>query len=226
MVQEVISKMERLHTLVIGPGLGRCPLVCEATARIIQHAKQQKLALVLDADALWMLAQPPYRSLFEHYKDAPVVLTPNVVEYKRLLVSSDDNNNNSHLFQHATIVKKGRHDAVIKNGKELFSCHEEGGKKRSGGIGDVLAGTLGTLVAWNVILSSKQDSNKSDDNDDDDQGLALSCWTACCFVKQATKQAFAEKKRSMTAPDVLECLGPAIDRMTCEFDTDTPSSNL
>jgi len=213
---------------VIGPGLGRCPLVCEATARIIQHAKKQKLALVLDADALWMLAQPPYRSLFENYNDAPVVLTPNVVEYKRLLAMSDDNENSNLLFQHATIVKKGQHDAVMKNGKELLSCLEEGGKKRSGGIGDVLAGTLGTLVAWNVILSSKRqkEQNSNNNNDEEDQRLALACWTACCFVKQATKQAFTEKKRSMTAPDVLECLGPAIDRMTCEFDTDTPSSNL
>ncbi|CAB9501006.1 ATP-dependent (S)-NAD(P)H-hydrate dehydratase [Seminavis robusta] len=200
MVQKVTSQIERLHVLVIGPGLGRCPLVFEATARIIQHATTKNLALVLDADALWMLAQPPYRALLKDY--SKVVLTPNIVEYKRLFANGNDNNN---LLQHATVVQKGQHDKILRNGQTRMECHELGGKKRSGGIGDVLAGTIGTLVAWNGILSSS--SQEQED-------LVLSCWTACCFVKTATRLAFQDKKRSMTAPDVLEHLGPAIDSMT------------
>ena len=206
MVQEVTSKIDRLHALVIGPGMGRCPLVCEATAQIIEYAKSKKLALILDADALWMLAQPQYRSIFQGYQDAPVILTPNVVEYQRLL----ENNNQSSALQYTTIVEKGHHDAILQHGKEVISCQEEGGKKRSGGIGDVLAGTLGTLIAWNVILSQDDQHRKISKNDH----LALSCWTGCCFVKHAAKRAFQDKKRSMTAPDVLEELGPAINEMT------------
>ena len=221
MVDKVTPKLERLHALVIGPGLGRCPIVCEATARIISYAVSKQLPLVLDADALWMLAQDQYRSLLEGYKR--VVLTPNVVEYKRLMSKADDNHDScendkdkdeeSNPFRDATIVRKGHTDSIMKNGTELYSCEETGGMKRSGGIGDVLAGTLGTLVAWNNILTNNGETENNSTNTELDP-LALSCWTACCFVKRATKKAFDEKKRSMTAPDVLENLGPAIDEMT------------
>ena len=197
--------------MVIGPGLGRCPIVCEATAQIIRYAKKQKLAMVLDADALWMLSQPEYRDLFEGYDDAPVVLTPNVVEYKRL-----KENLSEAQLESVTIVRKGNNDAIIHKGKEAMECHEVGGKKRSGGIGDVLAGALGTLVAWNRIL------NKETARED----MPLACWTACCFVKHATLLAYNDKKRSMTAPDVLEHLGPAINGMTGEEEVPNPMSNL
>ena len=210
MVKKVTSKLDNLHALVIGPGMGRCPLVCEATARIIKYAKTKKLALILDADALWMLAQPQYRSLLEDYEGAPVILTPNVIEYNRLFSNVIQSSSSQFPLQYTTIVKKGQCDVILQNEKKVMTCMEKGGKKRSGGIGDVLAGTVGTLTAWNVILS--QDGNNSKHNKND--LLALSCWSACCFVKRATELAFEDKKRSMTAPDVLEHLGPAIDEMT------------
>ena len=85
-------------------------------------------------------------------------------------------------------------------------CEEVGGLKRSGGIGDILSGACGTLVAWNHILT-KQGKTTCDD-------LPLACWTACCFVKRSTKVAFDRHRRSMTAPDILQEIGPVIDRMT------------
>lgn len=38
MVEKVCSMMEKMHVMVLGPGLGRCPLVLEATARIIKKS--------------------------------------------------------------------------------------------------------------------------------------------------------------------------------------------
>merc|ERR1711957_1028206 len=97
-------------------------------------------------------------------------------------------------------------------------CSEEGGLKRSGGIGDILAGTIGTFAAWNRILSNNSQDylNEGDDNDDDDDDdriddLVLACWMACCVTKRATKLAFEKKKRSMTAPDILEEIGSVVD---------------
>lgn len=190
--------------------MGRCPLVCEATARIIKYAKTKKIALIIDADALWMLAQPQYRSIFEEYDDAPVILTPNVIEYNRLFSNVIQSSSSQFPLQYTTIVKKGQYDIILQNEKKIMACQQKGGKKRSGGIGDVLAGTLGTMIAWNVILS--QDGNNAKINKND--LLALSCWSGCCFVKRATELAFEDKRRSMTAPDVLEHLGPAINEMT------------
>jgi ATP-dependent NAD(P)H-hydrate dehydratase len=105
-------------------------------------------------------------------------------------------------------VEKGAIDKIqsINSQWPSLQCDEMGGWKRSGGIGDVLAGTTGTLVAWNSILTRQDQATSMD--------LPLACWTACCFVKRATKRAFDVHRRSMTAPDVLEALGPTIDEMT------------
>jgi ATP-dependent NAD(P)H-hydrate dehydratase len=103
------------------------------------------------------------------------------------------------------IIVKGKHDEIYSHGVKVMACEEEWLMKRSGGIGDVLAGTLSTLCAWHVILKERNVATEAD--------LPLACWTACCFIKRATKRAFDSKRRSMTAPDVLDELGPSIDTM-------------
>jgi ATP-dependent NAD(P)H-hydrate dehydratase len=215
MVDQVVHELDRLHCLVIGPGMGRCPLVMKAVAQILVAARIRNVHVVLDADALFMLSLPEYRHILSGYSKA--VLTPNVVEYKRLFPTSESNAEemvkSAHL-KHVTIVRKGKEDVVVvvqdddddKNDATHMICFEPGGLKRSGGIGDVLAGTLGTTLAWHSILVQRGVASADD--------LPLSCWTACCFVKRATYTAFQEKRRSMTAPDVMQALGPSIDQMT------------
>ncbi len=201
MAQKVIPSMERLHCLVIGPGLGRCSVVFRAVAKIVEHAMQQQLHLVFDADALYMLSLPEYRNLLRGYHNA--VLTPNVVEYKRLFENADINDT---AFDAVTIIQKGQHDKIMHGKAVIMECAEEGGLKRSGGIGDILAGTVGTLVSWHAILKERNIAFVED--------LPLACWTACCFVRRSTKYAFEKHRRSMTAPDILNELGKAIDDMT------------
>jgi ATP-dependent NAD(P)H-hydrate dehydratase len=195
MVQAVTSMMDNLHCLVIGPGLGRCPIVLKATSKIIQEAQARKLPLVLDADALYLLTLDPYQKLLQ--PSSIVILTPNKMERKRLQGSETN-------LTHCIVIEKGQYDAVQYNGQTL-TCGEEGGLKRSGGLGDLLAGTVGTLVAWNAILS-KQGVASSED-------MPLACWTGCCLVKRATSHAFEAHRRSMTAPDVLAHLGSTVNEM-------------
>ncbi len=245
--------MDRLHVLVIGPGLGRCPLVMQAVARIIREARHRQLALVLDADALFLLTLPEYQTLLQGYSKA--ILTPNAVEYQRLLQAAGSNNSDDHndrdddttarlqqSFDQAIVVVKGRHDQVIRLTQEdhdvdndetqcrrRLICTEEGGLKRSGGIGDVLSGTLGTLVSWHEILQKQPppqqpakpiSSNISKSpvtthlDESSTDWLLWSCWTACCITKRATKRAFDRKKRAMTAPDILQEIGPTVEDMT------------
>jgi len=206
MVEDVCSMMEKMHVLVLGPGLGRCPLVFEATARIIQRAQSEyHLPLVIDADALFLLTLPKYHNLLTD--DSLVILTPNAMELRRL---RDSHPNAEGFPARCIVIEKGAVDSIrpgsTNSAMPTIACGEVGGLKRSGGIGDILAGTCGTLVAWNRILTNR---NKSSEED-----LPLACWTACCFVKRATKKAFDRHRRSMTAPDILEELGPAIDEMT------------
>ena len=211
MVQQVTAAMERLHCMVIGPGLGRCPLVFRAVAQIIQVAKKQGLYLVFDADSLYMLAQPEYKHLLQGYSKA--ILTPNAVEYKRLF-PEEEKEESLKNFESVIILKKGAEDEIFVVGdtaaapgaaSQQWTCTEPGGLKRSGGIGDILSGTVGTLAAWHSILQQRGEACESD--------LPLACWTACCFVKRSTRVAFQSHGRSMTAPDVLAELGPTMNSM-------------
>jgi ATP-dependent NAD(P)H-hydrate dehydratase len=223
-VRAVEPWLDRLHCLVLGPGLGRCPLVMEAAYRVVQIARSKNLVLVLDADALFMLSL--YPAAVAGY--ARAVLTPNAVEHARLVENGVD-------LTGVTVVRKGRVDeiAVSRNGtaassasEDALVCREPGGLKRSGGIGDVLAGTLGTLLAWQVISHEPSPRQSSEEpspsvpahkeaeaeprDTDDGDDWRLACWTGCCLVRRATRRAYERHGRSMTAPDVLAELGAAV----------------
>ena len=103
MVDLVVSMMDRLHCLVVGPGLGRCPMVLEATARIIQEARSRNLPLVVDADGLYLLTLDTYCDILAGYDKC--VLTPNAMEQKRL-------EGFEKYWQGAIIVQKGHIDII------------------------------------------------------------------------------------------------------------------
>ena len=280
MVSSVVETFDRLHVLIVGPGLGRCPLVMRAAAKIIAEAKERKLPMVIDADGLYLLTLKENAGLLAgHHR---CVLTPNAIEVKRLtqaMVSSEvknnlDNSGNAKTedttakgafgsdksppgsptpgrlqtawadspehkassdmtaFERSTegivIVKKGAMDVIFSTTLEALHvsrrsmlCKEEGGLKRSGGIGDILSGCIGTFVAWNRILKSsnkppaimvEDDEDKTEESTHDN--LLLGVWTACCITRRATRYAFEEKRRGMTAPDVLREISRTVDEMT------------
>ncbi len=208
MVDQVDGMMEKLHSLVVGPGLGRCPIVMEATSRIIRKAMSRNIPLIIDADGLFILTLPEYESVLREdtgsSEKSLIILTPNAMEWKRLdgLAYTWDQDR-------VIVVQKGCQDMIrFKSGEDesSFSCKEIGGLKRSGGIGDILAGTLGTVIAWNKILVEKGEASRLD--------APLACWFACSLVKRSTHVAFNEHHRAMTAPDVLHALGSTFHAMT------------
>ena len=74
--------LERLDALVIGPGLGRSKQAFAAVKRILMRVHEKPL--VLDGDALFLLAQEP--GLLREHKC--VVLTPNAMEFRRLWLAA------------------------------------------------------------------------------------------------------------------------------------------
>ena len=145
-------------------------------------------------------------------------MTPNAMERRRL----NDLFEKGYLHgDNIVVVEKGAHDVIRyrtndSNDEQSITCGETGGLKRSGGLGDLLAGSLGTFVAWNTILSQQRSRSNL-------EYLPIGCWAACCLVKQATRQAFEEHRRAMTAPDVLSKLGPTMDEMTLPMTTESSS---
>lgn len=78
--EELRGIFGRLHSLVVGPGLGRDPQLQDLARIAIEEARAAELYLVVDADGLWLVQNNP--KTVQGYKRA--VLTPNVVEFGRL----------------------------------------------------------------------------------------------------------------------------------------------
>jgi ATP-dependent NAD(P)H-hydrate dehydratase len=48
-VARIASLLDRLHAIVIGPGLGRDSLMQESAGKVVEEAKKRKLPMVIDA---------------------------------------------------------------------------------------------------------------------------------------------------------------------------------
>lgn len=122
----------RMHTLVIGPGLGRNSNVLQVVETLVQHAKSKNVSLVIDADGLWMVANN--LSLIIGYSRC--ILTPNRVEFDRLVQSAADQFPTSPFLKElssdsdirkmralsallrVTIIKKGSSDMISSGSVE------------------------------------------------------------------------------------------------------------
>jgi ATP-dependent NAD(P)H-hydrate dehydratase len=73
--------LERLHVLVIGPGLGRDEKVFQTVEKLIEACRALSKPLVIDADGLFLVGQN-----IELIRNYPcLVLTPNSMEFTRLV---------------------------------------------------------------------------------------------------------------------------------------------
>ena len=211
MVQKVALSLDKVHGLLIGPGLGRHPGVLSAVKDIVALARErQNMPIILDADALFLVASEPKIASSE-----AVVLTPNLREFERLWYSVFSVPSASTVvlpntspegvarlaakMGNCTIVLKGAHD-IISNGITTNVCRAPGGRRRSGGQGDILAGCISTAVIWATIFGEGASS------------IGEAACAACHVVKAAQCMAYNEKRRSMTAPDVIDCIGRAFQR--------------
>lgn len=249
----IIDMLSRLHALVIGPGLGRDGITLKVVAEIIKAARSRSIPFVLDADGLLIVTEDP--NLIKGYKEC--ILTPNVVEFGRLAKalgikvasqaeisqegSSDQASKESEACEElskalggVTILQKGAHD-VISNGVTSIISDTKGGLKRSGGQGDTLTGSLGTLLAWRAAYheklwdSGEQDNAKDAQTRDEVQAelesdkrmsstttLLLAAWAGSSITRECSRKAFESKGRSMQASDLTDEVHGAFLRLIGE----------
>ena len=205
----IISMLSNLHVLVIGPGLGRDKLMQSTVAAVIKAARESNTPLVLDADALWLIQNQP--ELVKGYKEC--ILTPNIVEFRRLANAvglSDDElpdtgeagcRKLAAALGGVTVVRKGQVD-WISDGETTIVDDREGGRKRSGGQGDTLTGSIGTLVAWRTAYH--QGLWDVEGNLDRKETLLLAAWGGSAITRECSRLAFGNHGRSMQASDLTE----------------------
>lgn len=197
-VNLIVPWLERLHVLVIGPGLGRDPNVFETVRRLIGVCRDLRKPLVIDADALFLISQDV--SVIKNYPGA--ILTPNVVEFSRIFGKDDDPKKFEEVGASVTILKKGFSDIVYSGTNKIGdSVNIQGGHgRRCGGQGDILSGCTAVFYAW-AIAAMDPEPDK------------VACIGASHFVKKLNSATFALKGRSMTATDMIANIHGVFDEL-------------
>lgn len=205
-VNEVSEWLPRLHSLIIGPGLGRNASILNNVKGIIEKARQLNIPIVVDADGLWLLTEQP--NTIKDYQNA--ILTPNVVEFTRLynsvigkipdgIEAEESVINLSKALGDVTVMRKGPCD-IIASGNQGVICSSEGSPRRCGGQGDLLSGSMGLFLHWSTMA--------------DQHGInepilkkygptTCAAYAASLLTRECNRLAFLKYGRSMTTTDMV-----------------------
>ncbi|XP_057192657.1 ATP-dependent (S)-NAD(P)H-hydrate dehydratase isoform X2 [Triplophysa rosa] len=210
-VEEIEKWLPRLHSLVVGPGLGREDMLLKNAKEIIERSKLRSIPIIIDADGLWLVAKEP--SVIQGYHKG--ILTPNVMEFSRLYeamhhepLDSNDHKRSAQQLSIAmgnlTLVLKGEED-IITDGKNMLKCSQEGSGRRCGGQGDLLSGSLGVFAHW--AFSSSSDATKGMNPS------LVAAFGATSLTRQCNRQAFHKHGRSTTTSDMIQEISSAFKKL-------------
>lgn len=146
---QLFSLIKKVDVLVLGPGLGLSPW----SNVIWQAAIQLDLPMVVDADALNILAQHPF-------KKPNWILTPHLGETSRLIKETINTISADRLRAARTLqaaydgvaVLKGAGTIIAAGGQEPVVCDKGNPGMATAGMGDILSGVIGGLLAQQVPL--------------------------------------------------------------------------
>ncbi|KAI4462458.1 atp-dependent (s)-nad(p)h-hydrate dehydratase family member [Holotrichia oblita] len=205
-VEDAVNKIEpwldRLHLLIIGPGLGREPSIFQVIEGIIEVGKRKQKPFVIDADGLFLISEKP--SILNDFPSPGVIITPNVMEFNRIFgfesKPSIEDPNVKNRFDcwgnFVTVLRKGGEDTIMDYAKQI-SLSLGGSGRRCGGQGDILSGALGIFYAWALL-------HKLDVCVPHDDRAMIACYAACKLTRECNTIAFKKLGRSMVASDMIQ----------------------
>jgi len=144
-------KASQLNCVVIGPGLGQSNTAIE----LLEFWLSQDISILIDADALNLIAMHPHLGAITKSRRAETVITPHPGEAARLLATSSDNIQQNRT-ESALKLASTRHVTCVLKGAGSICAHHDGSwfinatgnpGLASGGTGDVLSGIIGSLIA-------------------------------------------------------------------------------
>ena len=145
------ESLDSLDSIVIGCGLGGS----DEARRALQWALDSDASLIIDADALNLLAKGPALGECLAARNAMTVLTPHPLEAARLLQASSEDVQADRIASARELATRYR-SAVVLKGAGTVCVHTNGRcainptggpALATAGTGDVLAGLLGGLFA-------------------------------------------------------------------------------
>lgn len=141
-LSDFISSGRSPDAIVIGPGIGREDASMDAVREIISIAISKSIPIVVDADAISALPEGEWPS------DLIGVASPHPREAERWLSGKSPREAIENCIQEdSAVVITGHEDEIF--GPQGRYCRATGGHPRMavGGTGDLLAGTIGGLLA-------------------------------------------------------------------------------
>lgn len=147
-VEGVLLRASQMDAVVIGPGLGQSGKTSEALFAILARLRQASCKVVLDADALNILATSPGYHLKSDW-----IVTPHPGEAGRLIDLSPERVQQDRFAAAREAANRLRCTVVLKGASTVIYSGARGWVNSSGnmwmatpGSGDVLAGIIGALA--------------------------------------------------------------------------------
>jgi NAD(P)H-hydrate epimerase len=185
--------------IACGPGLGRNSTVAEFVRSLLDRAA---LPLVLDADAITVLADDPGRRVGREERD--VIITPHPGEMARLIGSSIQDVQSNRIdvatdfatTHRVYVVLKGHRTIIATPDGHVYINPTGNAGMATGGTGDVLTGMI---AAWLAQLLDAE----------------AACRVAVFLHGEAGDLAETEEGQvAMTATDVIAHLGDALNHLS------------
>lgn len=143
----VPANLDHYTAIAAGPGIGTDETSAEALHMLLT-TRPQEMPLVLDADALNMLAR--HKEWLPLAKGA--VITPHAREYERLFGDADPSETAKEYS--LIIVKKSHQTHVYSPDGQLFVNHSGNAGMATAGCGDVLTGIILGMLCSNHLQAS------------------------------------------------------------------------
>jgi len=186
---ELMPLLEKANVVAIGPGLGQSNWGMSLFSKVLES----ELPLVVDADALNLLAQEPVCS--DRW-----VLTPHPGEAARLLNCDSKTIQSDRVAAAKEIQKKfggvtvlkGSGTVIVDDKEKISICSAGNPGMASGGMGDVLTGIIAGLIAQKI---SQQITLCLD--------IADAARLGVCLHASAGDHAAADGERGMLASDLM-----------------------
>lgn len=205
----LLSRMALADSVVLGCGLGQSDMAKKIVRCTLSGVDKP---LVLDADALNIIASnPSFLSLMSDRQKEMTVITPHPAEMARLCGCTASKINADRIVSAQSLARrigtvcllKG-HRTVITDGDEVYINRSGNAGMATAGMGDVLAGIIGALLARNSVdscLVGRVGSNPT-----------LYRAAVGAYIHGLAGDIAAEDKGqySLMASDVVACIGQAI----------------
>lgn len=207
----VIKDLDKYNSIVIGPGLARSSRSRKVVLEILNNFSGP---VVLDADAINVLNLKEDAGVFT-IRSAPTIMTPHLGEFARFTGIDLAEIKNRPVDYLKEVVEKTNACIVLKGPStylgfvtgEVYVNFSPNDGMATGGVGDVLAGMLGGLLAQDKFRSGESLVNQYKNVH---QSILLAV-----YVHSLAGRFAAEKfgVRPMTALSIIDCLPEAFKQL-------------